>query len=122
VSRPFPVGAGDEDLCYLTTVGRSTGNPHRIEIWFALDHDRLFLLSGGRDRSDWVQNLMADSGVVVELAGWIGRGHAHLIGRDSAEDRLARDLVHDKYQPRYAGDLGPWRASSLPVIIEFDTT
>ena len=26
-----------DDFCYLTTTGRRTGNPHEIEIWFAVD-------------------------------------------------------------------------------------
>jgi hypothetical protein len=28
---------GAEPFCYLTTVGRVSGRPHTIEIWFALD-------------------------------------------------------------------------------------
>ena len=41
-----------EDFCYLTTTGRVTGRPHEIEIWFALDGATLYMLSGGRGRSD----------------------------------------------------------------------
>ena len=41
----------DEDFCYLTTRGRVTGRPHEIEIWFAVDGDTVYLLSGGGDRS-----------------------------------------------------------------------
>ncbi len=46
----------DDDYCYLTTTGRRTGGPHRIEIWYAADGDHLHLLSGGGRNSDWVQN------------------------------------------------------------------
>jgi hypothetical protein len=46
-----------EDFCYLTTTGRVTGRPHTIEIWFALDGATLYMLSGGREHSDWVKNL-----------------------------------------------------------------
>ena len=41
----------DEDFCYLTTVGRVTGRPHEIEIWFAIEGQTLYMLSGGQDRS-----------------------------------------------------------------------
>ena len=39
------------DFCYLTTTGRVTGNPHRIEIWFAL-HEENRLPAGGGPRSE----------------------------------------------------------------------
>ena len=47
-----------ESYCYLTTTGRVSGEPREIEIWFGLDGPTLYVLSGGRDRSDWVKNLM----------------------------------------------------------------
>ena len=34
------------DYCYLTTTGRHSGEPHRIEIWFALADGVAYLLSG----------------------------------------------------------------------------
>ena len=45
-----------EEYCYLTTMGRVTGNPHEIEIWFSLNNTTLYLMSGD-GRSDWVKNL-----------------------------------------------------------------
>jgi hypothetical protein len=39
--------AGDLDYCYLTTTGRHTGTPHRIEIWFGLGDGVVYILSGG---------------------------------------------------------------------------
>ena len=58
-----------DDYCYLTTRGRRTGRPHRIEIWYATGGDEasLYLLAGGGRSSDWVQNLLADPNVQVEL-------------------------------------------------------
>lgn len=59
--------AGDLDYCYLTTTGRHTGTPHRIEIWFGLGDGVVYILSGGGDRSDWVRNLMISPEVVLEI-------------------------------------------------------
>lgn len=42
--EPLP---GDLDYCYLTTTGRHTGTPHRIEIWFSLHDGIVYILSGG---------------------------------------------------------------------------
>ncbi len=55
------------DFCYLTTTGRVTGTPHRIEIWFALRDGTVYLMAGDRDRSDWVRNLLANSEVTLEI-------------------------------------------------------
>jgi hypothetical protein len=54
---------GSQDYLYLTTNGRVSGAPHRIEIWFALSGTTAYLLSGGGDRSDWVRNLRAETRV-----------------------------------------------------------
>ncbi|MGH2498889.1 MAG: hypothetical protein ACRDF0_02165 [Candidatus Limnocylindria bacterium] len=37
---PFERLAG-EAFAYLTTIGRGSGKPHTIEIWFAPRHDAL---------------------------------------------------------------------------------
>jgi len=106
-----------DDYCYLTTTGRRTGRPHRIEIWYATDSDQLYLLSGGGRRSDWVQNLLADSAVVVEL----GDAERHAVARvleDGDEAERARSLVYDKYAPRTGDDLTSWRQRALPVAID----
>ena len=106
-----------DDYCYVTTTGRRTGRPHRIEIWYAGDGDTLYLLSGGGRSSDWVQNLCQDPAVLVELEGEIRSGRARvLVGGDEAE--RARSLVIAKYAPRYEGDLTGWRERALPVAID----
>jgi deazaflavin-dependent oxidoreductase (nitroreductase family) len=104
-------------FAYVTTIGRVTGRPHTIEIWFAASGNTIYLLSGGGDRSDWVRNLLADGSVEVRIDGQARRG----IGRtvtDGAERELARWLVFDKYQPGYGGDLADWRERSLPIAID----
>src|SRR5438034_5511664 len=90
----------DEDYCYLTTTGRVTGLPREIEIWFGLDGDTLYMLSGGRDRSDWVKNLIRESQVGVRVADGRFEGRARIVA-DADEDARARRLLFDKYRPRY---------------------
>jgi hypothetical protein len=43
-----------------------------------------------------------------------------VLGPGSPEDELARDLLVEKYQPGYGGDLTGWRRSSLPVAIDLE--
>ena len=105
---------------HLTTTGRRSGRPHRVEIWFAAHHGKLYLLSGGRDRSDWVRNLQANGRVRVELAGEDHVGAARVLEPGTAEDLLARELLVAKYEPVEHDSLEEWGRSSLPVVIEFD--
>ncbi len=107
----------DEDYCYLTTTGRATGRPHTIEIWFALDGHTLYMLSGGGTKADWVKNVQRRPEVTVRIDAEHFAGRARVV-EDAAEDALARQLVADKYQPRYNGDLSSWRHTALPVAVD----
>lgn len=106
----------DEDYCYLTTTGRVTGRPHRIEIWFGLEGATAYLLAGGR-RSDWVRNLLRDPEVTLEVAGRSLLGRARLVD-DPAELATARRLVYQKYAPRYRSSLEGWRDTALVVGVD----
>ena len=108
----------DPNFCYLTTSGRITGRPHRVEIWFAMHSGTVYLLSGDGDRSDWVRNLMVAPDVVVEIDGRKRTTRARVVS-DPATDDLARGLLLEKYRPRYGRDLTAWGATALPVEIEW---
>jgi deazaflavin-dependent oxidoreductase (nitroreductase family) len=105
-----------EDLCYLTTTGRVTGRPHEIEIWFAIDGRTLYMLSDGRDRSDWVKNLQRTPEVTIRIANERFEGQARVV-EDAGEDELARRLLVEKYESN-PGSLANWRRTALPVAVE----
>jgi deazaflavin-dependent oxidoreductase (nitroreductase family) len=106
----------DDDFCYLTTTGRVTGEPHTIEIWFALDRRTLYMLSGSH-RSDWVKNLLRAPDVAVRLGETTFAGRARVV-EQAEEDALARRLVLAKYQPRDGDDLSEWGRTALPVAVD----
>ena len=109
-----------DDYCYLTTTGRRSGRPHRIEIWYAAHEDTLYLLSGGGPSSDWVRNLSADPNVLVELDGDVRPARARVVEAGDEAER-ARSLVFAKYAPRNEGDLTHWRNRALPVAVDIAT-
>ena len=111
-------GLADESFCYLTTTGRVTGRPHKIEIWFALvpETRTLYMLSGGGDRSDWVKNLRRNPKVTVRIADRRFAGLASET-KDAEEDELARRLLVEKYESS-PGNLENWRRRALPVLVE----
>jgi deazaflavin-dependent oxidoreductase (nitroreductase family) len=114
----WPARWASEPFMYLTTVGRRTGRPHRVEMWFAVHDDRIYLRAGGRERADWVRNIRANPRVTVELGDETRAGIAHVVAVDSAEDEFARKLLVTKYG-KSEDDLAEWGQTSLPVKIEF---
>ena len=111
-------GLKDEEYCYLTTTGRVTGRPHEIEIWFGLNESTLYLLSGGRDRSDWVKNLRKNPNVSVRVAKHTFEGIARLVN-DEKEETMARYLLAEKYQEWESGrTLSEWARTALVVAID----
>lgn len=110
-------GWADESFCYVTTTGRVSGRPHRIEIWFAYDGGRLYLMSGGGDRSDWVRNLRRNPHVTLEVGDFTGPAIATILD-DAGEDSPIRRLVAGKYQGwREGRPLSEWARTALVVAL-----
>ena len=105
-------------FCYLTTRGRRTGRPHTIEIWFVAVGSTAYLMAGGRDRSDWVRNLMAGPAVTLRVGedSWAAQGR--VVEDGTGEDTEARRLMLAKYSTPGTGDLDSWGRSALVVAID----
>jgi deazaflavin-dependent oxidoreductase (nitroreductase family) len=112
-----PRSPAHEEYCHLTTTGRRTHRPHRIEIWFAAAEvrDTIYLLAGGRERADWVRNLREHPVVRLEIGGQAFTGTARFVEGDP-EETTARRLVYEKYRRR--DELEEWRETALPVAID----
>jgi deazaflavin-dependent oxidoreductase (nitroreductase family) len=80
----------DNPTVDITTTGRRTGEPRRIEIWM-MDVDGRYFITGTPGRRDWLANLRADPALTVHL-----KRHAHvdLPARAAAvEDEATRRSV-----------------------------
>jgi deazaflavin-dependent oxidoreductase (nitroreductase family) len=115
--QPQPVDHADEAFAYLTTTGRRSGRPHTIEIWFAVDGDVIYLMAGGRDRSDWVRNVLVHQGVELRIGTHEWEGRARVVEPDTEEDARVRPLLRDKYADA-EDDLVSWGRTALPVAVE----
>ena len=69
VSDTIRAALNQSQVIDLTTKGRKTGQPRRIEIFLHYDDGRLFISGTPRaDRTrDWIHNIGADPNVVVHL-------------------------------------------------------
>lgn len=98
----FPGAYADLDCCNMTTIGRSSGRPHRIEIWFAVEASTLYLISGNGPGADWFRNVVAEPSVTVELGGEVRQGRARVV-TDAEERRRLGEVLGAKY-PSWQGD------------------
>ena len=117
-AQHWPARWASERFIYLTTRGRRSGRPHRIEIWFAAERGRLYMLAGSGERADWVRNVRAAPRVMVELGSETHVGVAHVLAPQTPEDQRARELLVAKYADP-EDDLEEWGRTALPVVIEF---
>lgn len=115
-----PARLDGERFCYLETIGRVTGRPHTVEMWFAGTGQTLYLLVGGRDRVDWVRNLRRQPRVRVRRGGTIVAATAEVVA-DPAEDQRAREMLSAKYYGWRGGPLpNDWARTALPVALRLD--
>jgi len=109
-----------EQYCYLTTTGRVSGNPHEVEIWFGINNHTLYLLSEGREKSDWVKNLLKTPAVTVRIMKKKFNGMARLV-TDGQEETMARKMLATKYQQWRVGQkFSHWAQTALVVGIDLD--
>jgi deazaflavin-dependent oxidoreductase (nitroreductase family) len=81
--------------CRLAHWGRKTGQRHEVTIWFLVDGDTVYLVTGDR-RRQWVRNVLARPGVELSVGGETFRGAAEPVTRP---DEMARvvGLLRGKY-------------------------
>ncbi len=84
---------------YLTTIGRRSGLPREIEIWFTRRDGLFYLIAEHRERAHWVQNLLADPRVRWRVADATLSGRARVIDGavEPALHREVRALSRKKY-------------------------
>lgn len=110
-----------EDYCYLTTTGRKSGLPREIEIWFGINGNSIYLLSGGGDESHWVKNLRANPNVTVRIAKHNFKGIARIVN-EGKEELMARHMLAGKYQGWREGQkMSEWGRTALVVGIEMES-
>jgi len=113
----------NETYGYLTTTGRRSGTPHTIEIWFVVITGRttIYLMSGGRERSDWVRNLRANPSVHFRIAATTYSGIARPIEGTPEEDEAPKALAA-KYYVWEGGELpNDWSRTALPIAIDLSS-
>lgn len=102
----------------ITTTGRRSGRPRRIEIWFH-NLSRGIFISGTPGRRDWYSNLLADPAFIFHLKESV---HADLPARARpVTEPGERRRVLDELLPTLGrvSDYDDWLARSPIIQVEF---
>lgn len=99
-----------ERFLYLTTVGRKSGQPRTIEIWFVVYEGRLYVNAERGLRAHWVRNIQVNPAISVRVRGHEYRGRARIL--DSERDRLEWQAVANLSRQKYGWGEG------LPVALD----
>jgi deazaflavin-dependent oxidoreductase (nitroreductase family) len=103
----------------ITTTGRTSGEPRRIEVWRYRYDGRIFL-SGSPGTRDWYANLLAHPGLTYHLKG---SAHADLpaVARPITDEAERREVVAGILEDlgRGSDNLEEWVASSPLAEVEF---
>jgi deazaflavin-dependent oxidoreductase (nitroreductase family) len=102
----------DLPVLYLTTTGRTSGLPRRIEIWFVASGGRFYVLAEHFRRAQWVQNIEHNPRVQVQIGGQDRQATARIL--DETADRETWGVTQDLARKKYG-----W-GDGLPVEITLD--
>ncbi len=107
-----------ESTARLTTTGRRSGAPRSTPVWFVASptaRDVVFVLARTEDRPGWLQNLVAEPRVELEIAGRCLLGIARVLHDDGGEATVARRLVQQKY--RHQQPVEAWPAHTAVIAV-----
>jgi hypothetical protein len=109
--------------CDITTTGRRSGQPHRIEIWYFIVDEQLYL-TGTPGPRDWYANLLVHPRFIFHLKEG---GQADLAAQaipitDPALRRqiMGQVLQDNRWFAAQGDSLQAWVADSPLVRVEFD--
>src|SRR5262252_8193908 len=103
----------DQQVLYLTTVGRRTGLPREIEIWFVVWCERLYLFAETREAAGWVKNIRRNPTVTVRIGEWRIDATARVLDRHV--DSKLWDQIAEIANRKYGwGDGLPVEITPLP--------
>lgn len=92
-------GIPDPQFLYLTTIGRKTGLPRQIEIWFVRSGSCFYILAEHFERAQWVKNIRRNPRVRARIGEEEFEATARVLDRQRDPDlwQTAQRLSHDKY-------------------------
>lgn len=89
---------------YLTTIGRRSGLPRQIEIWFTRHEGRYYLVAEHGLKAHWVQNVLAEPAVRARVGRRVFRGRARVVGARAERELVA--TIRERSEAKYGWGAG----------------
>jgi len=89
---------------YLTTIGRRSGLPRQIEIWFSRHAGRYYLVAEHGLKAHWVRNLLVEPTVRARIGRRSFRGRARVVDGRAEPDLVA--TVRERSEAKYGWGTG----------------
>jgi hypothetical protein len=106
----------DDKYIYLTTRGRKTGNPHMVELWFAIAGKKIYLSHEGV-YTDWMKNILKDNRVEFRIGKIQFKGNAR-IAESGEIFELGKRALYLKYYGKADKDtIDDWFSESTIIEI-----
>ena len=107
-----------QKFIHLTTVGRKTGKPRTVELWFAICGNRVYLSHEGKE-AHWMKNINKSSNVAFEIGGKSFAGKARLLEEQTEESWMAKIALYEKYYGKASKEvIGDWFSLSKVLAVE----
>ena len=109
-------GVADEKYIYLTTIGRRTGNPHTVELWFADTGGKIYLSHEGK-YTDWMRNIIKDDHVAFRIRDIMFKGIARIVKNGNVFE-VGKHALYFKYYGKAREDIiNDWFSESTIIEI-----
>lgn len=89
---------------YLTTIGRRSGLPRQIEIWFTRHAGHYYLVAEHGLKAHWVCNLLAEPAVQARIGDRSFRARARVVDARSERDLVA--TIRERSEAKYGWGAG----------------
>ena len=106
-----------ERLVLLTVVGRKSGKPHTVKIWFAAENEKVFVTSARGKDAQWVKNLRKTSAVTVKIGETTFQGTA--VWRE--DDKVRTEVIPLFLRKYFLAKVFKW-IGWYSVIFAFEIT
>jgi deazaflavin-dependent oxidoreductase (nitroreductase family) len=101
----------DEKYIYLATRGRKTGNPHTVELWFAMAEKKIYLSHEGA-YTDWMKNILKDGRVEFRIGEIQFKGNARIAESGEVFESGKRALYLKYYGKADKDTIDDWFSES----------
>lgn len=111
----------DDSNIEITTIGRKSGKPHTMPIWYVVDDGKVLVQSGSDGKTDWYRNLQKTPAVTLKQDRYTFRARGRLL-TDPKDVERVHALFLDKYtSARLLSWVGSGIGRGLPVELTIDS-